>query len=472
MRKLLQRLPWTTIFALGACGPAEEFGSESATDSITIDTSVAYTITGVQSGKCVEVAAGSTTASAALQIATCNGTTRQQFRMEPTDSGFYRIKNVNSGQCADVEGASTADGARVQQYHCWTGTNQQWSFSDVSTGVVRISARHSGKSLDVTGNGSADGTRLIQWPLHGGANQQFRLARVGSGGGGGGSGKFVGNITTRGQVRSDFTRYWQQITPENEGKWGSVEPQRDVMNWAGMDRIRDYARANRIPYKGHTLVWGAQQPGWVANLPASEQRAEVEEWIREFCTRYPDVAMIDVVNEPPPHTTPSYVNALGGAGSSGYDWIVQAFRWARQYCPNSILILNDYNTIEYSYANDNMINIVNRIRAAGAPIDAIGAQAHGAFSMSTSTVQNYLDRLAATGLPIYITEYDINVADDVQQRNIMQSQFTMFWNHPSVRGITLWGYVSGSTWLPNSGLMSSSGQMRPAMGWLMTFLGR
>ena len=474
MRKRLQRVPWITMLALGACGSAEDSGGEwaLASQSITIDTSAVYTITGVQSGKCVEVAGGSTTAGAGLQIASCNGTTRQQFRMEATDSGFYRVKNVNSGQCADVESMSTADGARVQQYYCWTGANQQWSFSDVSSGSVRITARHSGKALDVYGLGTADGTRLIQWPWHGGTNQQFRVIRVGSNGATGGTAKFVGNITTNGQVRSDFVRYWNQITPENEGKWGSVEPQRDVMNWAGMDRVRDYARANRIPYKAHTLLWGAQQPGWIANLPQSEQRAEVEEWIREFCARYPDVALIDVVNEPPPHTTPPYISALGGAGSSGYDWIVQAFRWARQYCPNAMLILNDYNNIEYSSDNDNTINIVNRIRAAGAPIDAIGAQAHAAFSIPTSTVQNFLNRLASTGLPIYITEYDINVADDTQQRNIMQSQFTMFYNHANVRGITLWGYVSGSTWLPNSGLMSSSGQMRPAMSWLMTFLGR
>ena len=30
--------------------------------------------------------------------------------------------------------------------------------------------------------------------------------------------KFVGNITTRGQVRSDFGQYWNQITAENECK--------------------------------------------------------------------------------------------------------------------------------------------------------------------------------------------------------------------------------------------------------------
>jgi endo-1,4-beta-xylanase len=302
----------------------------------------------------------------------------------------------------------------------------------------------------------------------------------GTGGSGGDAGsggapltKFVGNITTRGQVRSDFINYWDQITPENEGKWGSVEGTRDQMNWAGMDRVRDYARQHNIPYKQHTFVWGAQQPGWIGGLSQSEQRAEVEEWIRLFCERYPDVAMIDVVNEPPPHTTPPYVNALGGAGTSGYDWIVQAFHWSKQYCPNAILILNDYNTIEYQGDNNNIIDIANRIKAAGAPIDAVGVQAHAAFGISTATVENFINRIAdMTGLPIYVTEYDINVADDNRQREIMQSQFTMFWNNANVKGITLWGYVSGSTWLDNSGIMSDSGQQRPAMVWLMDFLGR
>jgi endo-1,4-beta-xylanase len=100
------------------------------------------------------------------------------------------------------------------------------------------------------------------------------------------------------------------------------------------------------------------------------------------------------------------------------------------------------------------------------------SEKHAAFSFPTSTVQANIDKLAGTGLPVYITEYDINLADDNQQLSAMQSQFAMFYTHPKVRGITLWGYVSGATWLPNSGLMSSTGQMRPAMSWLMTYLGR
>jgi endo-1,4-beta-xylanase len=54
----------------------------------------------------------------------------------------------------------------------------------------------------------------------------------------------------------------------------------------------------------------------------------------------------------------------------------------------------------------------------------------------------------------------------------MEAQFQMFWNNPNVVGITIWGYVSGSTWKPNTGLMSSSGGQRPAMVWLMDFLNR
>ena len=54
----------------------------------------------------------------------------------------------------------------------------------------------------------------------------------------------------------------------------------------------------------------------------------------------------------------------------------------------------------------------------------------------------------------------------------MQSQFTMFWNDANVKGVTLWGYIEGATWETNTGLMTSSGTMRPAMTWLVDFLKR
>lgn len=280
--------------------------------------------------------------------------------------------------------------------------------------------------------------------------------------------KFVGNITTNGAVRDGFAMYWDQITPENEGKWGSVQPSQGTFNWSALDKIYAYAQSNHITFKQHTFVWGSQQPNWVSS---SNAETAVKAWMKAFCERYPETKLIDVVNEPPPHTTPRYIDGMGGAGKSGYDWIVNAFKWAREACPNAILILNDYNNIEYANDNEHTIDIVNKIKAAGAPIDAVGAQSHDVAKVSTATVKGFIDKIASsTGLPVYITEMDIGVADDNQQKTIMQDQITMYWNNDNVKGITLWGYVVGATWRANTGLQQPSGTMRPAMTWLMNFL--
>jgi endo-1,4-beta-xylanase len=284
------------------------------------------------------------------------------------------------------------------------------------------------------------------------------------------TGKFVGNITTRRQVRSDFTQYWNQITPENEGKWGSVERVQGTFNWSALDAIYAFAQANHVVFKQHCFVWGAQQPSWVNN---ENGLAAVRNWITSFCARYPETAIIDVVNEPPPHTTPAYMDSIGGSGVTGWDWIVNAFAWAREACPKAILVLNDYDNAENADAAQHTIDIVNTIKKAGAPVDAVGCQAHWTADVATATLKANIDRIASeTGLPVYVTEYDLDIADDDRQKAVMQEQFTMFWENPHIKGITLWGYVYGSTWRTNTGLVLDDGTMRPAMSWLMDYMGR
>lgn len=276
---------------------------------------------------------------------------------------------------------------------------------------------------------------------------------------------FVGNITTSGSVRSDFVQYWDQITPENEGKWSSVEGTRDQYNWSGVDAAYNYAQQNNIPFKQHTFVWGNQSPGWIENLSPAEQRAEIEEWIRDFCTRYPDTEMIDVVNE----STPGHAPAQYAEQAFGSDWIINTFELAQEHCPNSVLILNDYNAL--SWNNSEFIEMARPAVEAGV-VDALGLQAHGLEDWSLSDLRTNLDNIAALGLPIYISEYDIAESNDQAQLQIMQEQFPMFYDHPSVVGITLWGYVVDRTWVDGSGLIYDDGTPRPAMTWLMDYLGR
>ena len=169
--------------------------------------------------------------------------------------------------------------------------------------------------------------------------------------------------------------------------------------------------------------------------------------MRAFCDRYPDTKLIDVVNEPPPHTTPAYIDGIGGAGASGYDWIVNAFKWARECCPNAILILNDYNTIEYGNDNTHFIDIVNKIKAAGAPIDAIGAQAHAAYKHPDQHREGvHRQARAPPACPSTSPSTTSASPTTTSRSTIMQEQMTMFWNDDDIKGITLWGYIVGATW--------------------------
>jgi endo-1,4-beta-xylanase len=281
--------------------------------------------------------------------------------------------------------------------------------------------------------------------------------------------KFFGNIDTQGQIRSDFKTYWDQFSPENAGKWGSVQSSSGSFNWNSLDAMYKYCTDNNILFKQHNFSWGSQQPSWVTS---SNAMTAVPAWISAFCTRYPKVAMIDVVNEPL-HNQAGYISGIGGAGSSGYDWIVQMFKWARASCPGAILILNDYNTIEYSSENGRIQTMVNAVTKAGGPIDGVGCQGHDVAKVSASTILTYTNNIiSGTGLPVYITEMDIGVADDASQASTMSSVVTELWKLDQVKGFTYWGYIVGTTWRANTGLMTSSGTKRAAMTWLMSFLGR
>jgi endo-1,4-beta-xylanase len=282
--------------------------------------------------------------------------------------------------------------------------------------------------------------------------------------------KFFGNIDSANEIRSDFATYWDQFVPENVGKWSWVQgSSASTFDWARVDAVYKYCEDNHILFKEHSFVWGSNQAAWINSTNAV---AAVQNWMKAFCVRYSKTRLIDVVDEPL-HTSPSYASAIGGGGGTTWDWVANSFKWAHEACPNAILILNDYNIIEYSDDHNRIIAMAKTILAAGAPVMAIGAQGNNAYKFSGSTLQTAIADIASqTGLPVYITQMEFPVADDDQQAAIMKDLVTTFWNDTNVLGITYWGYIVGNTWRSNTGLMTSDGTMRPAMIWLMDFLGR
>ena len=303
-----------------------------------------------------------------------------------------------------------------------------------------------------------------------------------------GTDKFLGNAY--GDVPDDlFAKYWTQLTPGNAGKWGSVASTEDTTrwNWTGLDRAYNYAINNNMLFKEHTLIWGSQQPSWISALDSARQIKYIETWFRMLAKRYTKIDMIDVVNEPlnghnPPDgggnpARANYKKALGGNGSTGWDWVINAFVLARTYFPKAQLVLNDYGIINDNAATNTYLNIINLLKQRGL-IDGIGVQGHRFEfeSANTTTLKNNLDKLAATGLPIYITEFDLgNLNDsgtpsDTKQLELYKKIFPVLWEHPGVKGITLWGYLEGQTWQTTCYLVRVDGTWRPAMHWLAQYI--
>lgn len=288
--------------------------------------------------------------------------------------------------------------------------------------------------------------------------------------------KFLGNITTSWNNDMDtdgfiFSDYWNQVTPENATKWGSVEGTRGKYNWGGADKAFNYAKEHGFLFKFHTLVWGSQYPEWMNNLSTEEQYEAIEQWMDEAKKHYPDLPMIDVVNEAVSgHAPAPFKAALGGDGKTGYDWIIKAFEMAHERWPDAILIYNDYNTFQWN--TDQFIDLVKTIRDAGAPIDAYGCQSHDLGGCSANTLKASMKKIQdALQMPMYVTEYDISNENDNNQLKDYKAQIPLLWEADYCAGVTIWGWIYGKTWsqAQYSGLINDKKE-RLALEWLREYM--
>ena len=287
--------------------------------------------------------------------------------------------------------------------------------------------------------------------------------------------KFLGNITTRYQVDAGggvepYYKLWNQITCENESKWGSVEGNRNNYNW-GCDNAFNYAKQHDFTYKFHAFVWGAQYPSWLTSLSLKDRYNSVVKWYDAIKKKYPTLPMIDVVNEAVgmhQQGNPMMKETLGGSGKTGYDWLIKAFDMAYERFPDAILIYNDYNTFQHD--TDNYLELVRTLRDAGAPIDAYGCQSHDVSNISVSNLKNSMKKLQdGLKMPMYITELDIDIENDAQQKKQYENIFPLMWEADYCAGVTIWGYIHGATWVSNSGIIKN-GKDRPAMTWLREYM--
>ena len=302
--------------------------------------------------------------------------------------------------------------------------------------------------------------------------------------------KFLGNITTDGNVEygsaEKYYTLWNQITPENETKWDAIEGSgRGIFTFDRADRSANYAKQHNFPFKYHTFIWGSQYASWINNLSTTEQYNAIVEYFDGVKGHYPNLEIIDVVNEAiNGHAPAPYKAALGGNGRTGYDWIIKAFQLAHERWPNAILVYNDFNS--FTWQKSEYIDLVRTLRDAGAPIDAYGHQSHDLTDIDLNDFKNAMDEInTALQMPMYSTEFDIGTNDDSKQATQYKNLIPELWEADYCAGITLWGWIYGHTWTgkESEGTKGNSGLIReviengkkvyvdrPAMTWLREYM--
>ncbi|WP_347332502.1 endo-1,4-beta-xylanase [Marinimicrobium locisalis] len=315
-----------------------------------------------------------------------------------------------------------------------------------------------------------------------------------------GQDKFLGGVYSPSQL-PEFEQYFNQVVSENAGKWGVItnsetRPAAYEDEWftaegdnswaGGLDESVAFAEENGFPYRFHVMLWGNQQPQWIADLDEAAQIDAIGEWFTVVSQRYTDAEgntqldFVEVINEPVNDAPDApddngqggnYINALGGDGDTGWDWVIDGFTMAREHFPNSKLMINEYNVLSSTEVRSSYIEIIELLKERQL-IDAVGIQAHAFSTTGTAgEISDALEEVAALELPIYITEMELDGLTDQQQLNDYRRVFPIFWEHEMVKGVTLWGFRPG-LWRDEERayLVDEDGNERPAMTWLKCYM--
>jgi endo-1,4-beta-xylanase len=267
--------------------------------------------------------------------------------------------------------------------------------------------------------------------------------------------------------REAVGREFNTVTPENVMKWGLLEPQQGVYDWAPADRLVDFARSKGQLVRGHTLVWHSQNPSWLTESAFTP--AQLRDLLRKHIFTVMghfrgkiwawDVAN-EVFNEDGTMRDTIWLRALG----PGY--IADAFRWAHQADPSAKLFLNDYNVEWVSAKSDAYYALIKQLRAQRVPVHGFGMQGHLAlqYGLPTTVLEN-VRRFDALGIQTAFTEVDIRMllpADAVKTAAQAEGFGLLLRACLLVRNcvsFTVWGFTDKYSWVP--GVFDGQGSATP-----------
>ena len=307
-----------------------------------------------------------------------------------------------------------------------------------------------------------------------------------------------------------ITSQFNAIAPENVLKWEKVHPQPGTngYDFAPADAYVAFGEQHHMLIVGHTLVWHNQTPGWVfqgangrwlSGTNAADRELlfqRMHDHIQTVVGRYKGrIKIWDVVNEALNDSrrlndtnvlrqTSPWVRVLG------MDFIVKAFEYAHEADPAAVLRYNDYS-IENPAKRQRLITLIDYLKSQHVPVMAIGSQTHANLIWPEPDLEdNFLTEVSHLGLPIHITELDVNgsqTGQRSQDADILQNAqatggglpavsaqeklaqqyenlFRIFLKHrDAVKLVTFWGLTDTDSWRGNGHPLLFDGDWQPKL---------
>lgn len=275
-----------------------------------------------------------------------------------------------------------------------------------------------------------------------------------------------GALSSQRLSAENLARYKQEIAQsfnfavmENEMKWPqwSNEASRPSTIAAV-----DWLRESGLQVRGHNLVW----PSWrntnvkaavdAKNDPAALAKV-ITDHIAETTTAFRGrLVDWDVINET--FTNHDFMDILGRHAM--IDW----FKAARAGDPIAKLFINDFNILDGTDQahQDDYAATIQYLIEQGAPVDGIGLQSH--FPARVTPMDDLLkrlDRFAAFGKELEITEFDIDTSDEATQADYTRDFMTAVFSYPQVKAFVMWGFWEGAHWKPRGAMLRRDWSSKP-----------
>jgi len=269
-------------------------------------------------------------------------------------------------------------------------------------------------------------------------------------------------------------------------KFRFIHPHEDFYYWEKADSLVNFAMANKMKIRGHTLVW-SNNPPWIfkdtlgMKLSKAEMLKRLEQnpcdclcptvsrkvllkrlkdHINKVVGRYKGkVYAWDVVNEQVYDNNREFLKSSDWKKIIGEDFIDSAFIYAHAADPNALLFYNDYNIDGDPQKVERICRLIKKLQAKKIPIHGIGIQAHWSLSKpSIADIENEIKAYANLGMTVEITELDISIypsekesdvlkieqSENLEQLKLQQSNrykqvFELFRKHKKhISGVTFW----------------------------------